>query len=492
MEREREERLLDRIATLLVHLYPGGWEKADLAYCAVGRSYELVAINGGLVHPRRLNRHRPSTATAFHAAEELLPESGVFDLLRRLRSEMYEEGRGTWVEFCLEVFCAIGGKPKWTVRYEWPDEIVWWADVPAAAVEEELRLFPRDEEHVPDWMRRAVDARAAARTAAEAVASGAVQDEHELVAGRELLFVRARDLIRDLAPRAVDRLLVGRVADGCWSVLRASEGMWAAVGPDGASSSGDGPDTGGAVPFDDVRDAVAYAVGGVLAEAGAQVDSEVLRLAGLLYRQRERDPDREAWMLAPDGRQVSGRSRGLIRPESGSYINLEQVHNRPVGWGYFVCEAGPAPARGGFVSVHEVFRRLAGQTLPKPPPEPDPDPMLNPPVVELEVGTELDAYGSIDEPFLYEIGTPFSVRGLYGSPEAHPYRVFRVQKPLRASPGLFVPAPVFAIGDEEEPEPPEGRGRGYYLVESIADLIASGHLVEITGPGGTPVRRIGQ
>ncbi|XVQ10062.1 TNT domain-containing protein [Spirillospora sp. CA-255316] len=479
VEREREDRLLSDIATLLVHLFPGGWEKAEVTYRAVGRSYERVSVSGGLVNPRHLNRHSPKTATAFIPAEELLPESGVFDLLRRLRSEMYERGRGTWVQVGVGVYCAIGGKPRWGVTYRGADEIAWEAEVPAAACAEELRLFPRDEEHVPDWMRRAVQAQAAA----DAVDPEAVQDERELVTGRERLFLRARDLVRDVAPQAADRFLAGRVADGCWSVLRApGDGVWAVAGG------------GEAVPFDDVREAVAYAVGGVLAGAGAEVNSAVLELAGLLHRRTEHDSGRDAWMLTAEGGRVGARTRGLVRPEPGpgrSFVALGAVHNRPAGCGYFVCESGPPPERGGFVSTHEVFARLAEQVLPPAAPEPETEAGEAAPAVVLPPGTELDAYGDADRPFLFEIGTPFSVRGLYGTADAHPYRVYRVERPLRATPGLFAATAIFPAGEELR-NPPGEQGRGYYLVDSIADLVASGHLTEITRPGGTPVRRTGQ
>ncbi|MFC5745155.1 glycohydrolase toxin TNT-related protein [Actinomadura rugatobispora] len=476
MEREREDRLLSDIATLLVHLFPGGWEKAEVTYRAVGRSYERISVGGGLVNPKHLKRHSTRTATAFIPAEELLPASGVFDLLRRLRSEMYEARRGTWVQVGVGVYCAIGGRPQWGVTYKRADEVAWGAEVPAAACVEELRAFPRED--VPEWMSRA----AGAQAAADAVDPGVVQEERELVAalpaGLEHLFVRARDLVRDVAPRASGRFLAGRVADGRWSVVRApGEGGWAVVGG------------GGAVPFEHVREAVAYAVGGVLAGAGAEVNSAVLELAGLLHRRTEPDSGRDAWMLTAEGGRVGARTRGLPRPESGAFVALGPIHNRPVGCGYFACETGPPPERGGFVSTHEVFERLAGQMLPHPAPEPEAPEAA--PVEVLPPGTELDAYGGTDRPFLFEIGTPFSVRGLYGTADAHPYRVYRVERPLRVHPGLFAGTAIFPTGEELR-NPPEEPGRGYYLVDSIADLVASGLLTEITRPGGTPVRRTGQ
>ena len=81
--------------------------------------------------------------------------------------------------------------------------------------------------------------------------------------------------------------------------------------------------------------------------------------------------------------------------------------------------------------------------------------------------------------FVFEIGTPWLRRG-HNNLHGLTYRVYRVQKPVRGRPVLFDVGP---IGSDT---PPPETGMGYSLVDSIADLVASGHLVEITGPGGEP------
>jgi hypothetical protein len=104
----------------------------------------------------------------------------------------------------------------------------------------------------------------------------------------------------------------------------------------------------------------------------------------------------------------------------------------------------------------------------------------------LPSGTELDAYGPTDRPFLFTIGTPFASRGLYGTADAHAYHVYRVVEPLEVFPGLFADTPIFPTGQRDGTGQP-ARGRGFYVVDSIDELVRAGLLVEITGPGGEPV-----
>ncbi|WP_192759923.1 glycohydrolase toxin TNT-related protein [Actinomadura algeriensis] len=89
--------------------------------------------------------------------------------------------------------------------------------------------------------------------------------------------------------------------------------------------------------------------------------------------------------------------------------------------------------------------------------------------------------------FLFTIGTPFSSRGMPGTPDELPYHVYRVQRSFPVSPGLFSPAPIFSTGGGERSETSGTGSRGFHLGRPISDLLDSGELIEITAPGGTPV-----
>ncbi|MFD0902528.1 glycohydrolase toxin TNT-related protein [Actinomadura sediminis] len=492
MERREEDRYLQDIATLLVHLAPGAWEVVTLAYQAIGTSFERALLTGALAHPRFVGKNLRDTAGALIPAEVLLPVSGIYPLLRRLRTEMHEDGRGTWTHLRLDVHCSRTKNPEellWGVTYQYLDEFPriddakLMGDVPASAFAEELRMFPRPLHSVPGWAAHRAEVHAAAETLDPAQQARTPQDEARLVAalpaGLEELFDWTRARLAAIAPGREDRFQVGRLAEGCWSVLHHPPAWIAARYQDGRCTQ--------LRAFTGPREAVRYAAAGVVADAEVPVDSAVLSSAGIASRTVQRRGDIDAWLLTSKGGRLTHWSRGAVRPsgaeaEQHRYVDLQVVNNRPGG--YFVLPAGPPPEKGEFLSVHEVFEHFLDEVLPRAEVEAAPEPE-EPAREVLPVGVELDAHGGTDRPFLFTIGTPFSQRGLYGTPDAYPYRAFRVAKELEAFPGLFADAPIFPTGRTEPA--PDGTGRGFYLVHSIDDLLRSGHLVEIDAPGGEPI-----
>ncbi|MFD0691553.1 glycohydrolase toxin TNT-related protein [Actinomadura fibrosa] len=504
LDQGQEDALLNDVATLVVHLLPGGWERASLTYRAVGESFESITLGGGLVS-RRVSEHNPDTVARFGPAEELLPESGIYDLLRRLRSGMYQDGRGTWMQVRLDVECPVSGKPFWGVTFDWPDDAqqweqyVSWEDrVPPRACAEELRLFPRPDASIPTWMREPLALQAAAdgldvrelleRPQDERVLAGRLPD------GLDGLFPQARAILADMVPSAASRFLVGRLDEGCWSVIH-HDSAWLAVHLEDENSVQ-------AVPFREPRAAVSWAMGGVMADAGMEVNAGVLEWVGILARQTVPRANQDAWLLSADGRDLAFWRRAVPRPTGdtptpsgsaagrGAYVALDGLNNRPGG--YIVCRPGPPPRRGAFISTHEVFDRLASRSR-LPIPAPSAQASAQSPADEvpravtevLPAGTELDAYGGPDRDFLFTVGAPFSIRGQFGTEDGLGYHVYRLQEPLEVSPGYFADTPIFGPG--EAADETDRDGRGFYLHATIADLLRSGVLVEISEPGGEPL-----
>ena len=73
--------------------------------------------------------------------------------LDEFRGACYEQGRGTW--FSATITLQDGDEPDVRLNYdekpEWPSA---WPD-PYSYVRD-LEFFPRDDEHVPDWLREQV------------------------------------------------------------------------------------------------------------------------------------------------------------------------------------------------------------------------------------------------------------------------------------------------------------------------------------------------
>ncbi|TDC90352.1 glycohydrolase toxin TNT-related protein [Actinomadura sp. 7K507] len=297
------------------------------------------------------------------------------------------------------------------------------------------------------------------------------QHERELVARlapeSPILFARARHVLRDMTRDGAARFRVGAVEQGCRSVLHGENG-WQSVHRPAASTdatsgqphgrASDEPQ-GRASGHATAREATAHAVGGLLADEGVSLNSTILKIAGLITVDR----DTNAWALTETGQRIWAESEDAARPSGTSCIALEGLAGRA---GYFVHRPGPAPSEGPFMNVHTVFSMAAFNLLPDSAGEPG---------EILPEDTILDGYGDTGEVFLFEPGTPFNRRGLWGEPERHPYRAYRVREPLHVYPSFPVEKATISV------ENPAEEGRGYYLVDTIAALLASGTLSETTG-----------
>ncbi|MFD0902527.1 hypothetical protein [Actinomadura sediminis] len=282
-----------------------------------------------------------------------------------------------------------------------------------------------------------------------------------------LLFAWARLRLREIVQGRVERLLVGRRAEGCWSVLHDASGWMSARGVGEAD----------VVRFGSAREAVADAMAGIMIDAGVRLNSELLKVAGVVVETDLREPPWRLWRVTDAGRESAGGSDG--RPD-GPGIVLDDVDGRPMG--YFVCVPRPRPdgERGGFVTVRKVFALAVAAMLP-------PDDQDGTSTLEvLPEGTELHGSGGVDEVFLFEPGTPFVwqgvVRGGYKDPIPD---VYHVQRPLPVYPGFPVAhASIPDTGIGAGARPPTKEGRGYYLVEPICELLRSGHLTRTPAPSG--------
>ncbi|OLT10824.1 hypothetical protein BJF79_25470 [Actinomadura sp. CNU-125] len=280
-----------------------------------------------------------------------------------------------------------------------------------------------------------------------------------------LLLAWARLRLREIVQGRAGRLLAGRRADGCWSVLRDGSGWLSA------------PGVGEPVRFGSAREAVADAMAGVMVDADVRLNSDLLEIAGLLAEVPLREEPWQLWRLTDAGRAMADDPN---RSPDGPGIVLDELDGHPIG--YFVCVPRPRPEHqsGGFITVREVFALAAAAMLPPEPPDGTSASVI------LPEGTELHGSGDLDQVFLFEPGTPFSwqglVRGGYRDPVPD---VYRVQHPLQVYPGFptaHATFPESGIGPGSSP--PTDKGRGYYLVDSISALLRAGHLARTPAPSG--------
>jgi hypothetical protein len=98
-----------------------------------------------------------ATAKAYLGDKEVKrrrTEDSVLLAAKNLREAMYKPGRGTWFSMTLSITPAGDG---WEASFNYTEKPVWELGEPSAdAYAQELYLFPRDEEHIPDWFREEV------------------------------------------------------------------------------------------------------------------------------------------------------------------------------------------------------------------------------------------------------------------------------------------------------------------------------------------------
>lgn len=477
---EEIEARLEAVVERVVPLLPEGWLDARLGYHALG-SFEALT----------LNCEGPRDAWA-------LPGTGVLEELRELRGDCHDPETGTWPGLTLLLDSADG----WGVEPEELDDFRWREEITPEDVGLELARFPRPDWRLPPWMSalRDLDRDAAAFDPEEIIARPRPEDGllGEKDAG---YFAEARRRLDDLLPGGGDRIPVGRLEDGRWSVVPAGS-AWLAVRYSGGRCDS-------TRAFAGARAALAHAAARDLAELGVPVDSELMRTAGVLTGQSRPREGLDAWVWGKAGTRAAQLTGGAPRPPGGAYIALDPLGNRPGG--YFVCQTGPAPEAGPFIGVHRVFELALLEELPplrEAPPvpaEPVPaepetaeaaasaepayapprEPAARPdPVVVLPAGTEVDAYDHHDRQVVHTVGTPGHRRGRVDRDSEPVYRLYRVDKPLPAVPVGFAPLPILG-GEDAAERARTARGQGYRLAAEIGELLRSGHLSEIGGPGGT-------
>ncbi|EMD26308.1 hypothetical protein [Amycolatopsis azurea] len=127
------DELTTGIASALAEAAPDGWAKISLAVSATVLAYDY--------------------ATEVRLADG---RSGDIDLpaevrggFRELRTRMYEADRGTW--FSATLVLEDGAPPRFSFAFD--EDPKWWPPLHPAAFTRDLEAFPRDEAHIPPWLR---------------------------------------------------------------------------------------------------------------------------------------------------------------------------------------------------------------------------------------------------------------------------------------------------------------------------------------------------
>jgi hypothetical protein len=130
---EDQQQLIRRIGRALLGAAPPGWKQIRAEYRSAGRHIEadvLVTGEDGQPHPIR-------------------PPMDVVELLGELRTAMYQPGRGTWMSGVY----LLDHPSKYSAEFEPDTEPRWRRVPPPIGFQDELRRFPREDSHIPEWLR---------------------------------------------------------------------------------------------------------------------------------------------------------------------------------------------------------------------------------------------------------------------------------------------------------------------------------------------------
>jgi hypothetical protein len=127
------QQLIKKIGRALLGAAPPDWRQIRAEYRSAGRHIEAdVTVTGDddQQHPIR-------------------PPLDVVELLGELRALMYRPGRGTW----LSGLYVLDHPSKYSAEFEPDVEPRWRRVPPPIGFQDELRRFPREDAHIPAWLR---------------------------------------------------------------------------------------------------------------------------------------------------------------------------------------------------------------------------------------------------------------------------------------------------------------------------------------------------
>ncbi|TDQ53743.1 hypothetical protein EV190_103194 [Actinorugispora endophytica] len=82
--------------------------------------------------------------------ERFSPPLEIFKKLKELRRGMYIPGKGTW----FSARYVITRPGNYRVDYNYDEEPAFTIPPVAGSYKLDLQHFPRDDEHIPDWLRQ--------------------------------------------------------------------------------------------------------------------------------------------------------------------------------------------------------------------------------------------------------------------------------------------------------------------------------------------------
>lgn len=148
MDQAEQDQLTRQVGRALLTVAGDGWQQVRAEYRSAGKHIEVdVFVTGPDGTPRPVR-----------------PPVEVVDGLGQLRQGMYRPGRGTW----LSALYMLEPPSSFSAEFEPDVEPRWRRMPPPIGFADELRFYPRADEHIPEWLGQ----RAGLRSAGEPTPPG--------------------------------------------------------------------------------------------------------------------------------------------------------------------------------------------------------------------------------------------------------------------------------------------------------------------------------
>nr|WP_219633045.1 TNT domain-containing protein [Haloechinothrix aidingensis] len=128
-----QDTLVKQIGLALLRAAPQDWQSITAEYRAVGKYHELdgeVTFTDG-------------------TTREWIATHDIASMFGKLRAGMYRDQRGTWFNAVYQ----LDAPASYNLEYD-RDEPQWNMEPPPQAYSDELRMFPRSDDNVPEWLMR--------------------------------------------------------------------------------------------------------------------------------------------------------------------------------------------------------------------------------------------------------------------------------------------------------------------------------------------------
>jgi hypothetical protein len=132
-DEDRYNQMIQDIGRVLLRMAPPGWRRIDLKVLMVAAGHDITVT-------MIMDDGTTSSAPAPEVIGQIAAE---------LRARMYREGEGTW----FGMRYTLDPPSDFHVSYNFDFDPLWEPPIRPDVFAEDVAAFPRDEQHIPNWLR---------------------------------------------------------------------------------------------------------------------------------------------------------------------------------------------------------------------------------------------------------------------------------------------------------------------------------------------------